>query len=407
MKIRCQINGLTHCKVADRLEQFLQTAQGRRMFLKPERENEADPLAVAAYMGVTKVGYVSKMTQREAWAGLRGTGKKALRGTVTAVSHDPCLLTFEAQVAQRGDVTEIYSPAEFEQWQYTGPCLPLSEDQETLEVAAYELLELIGDNAPDDETEEVLAAFIRLTRFDLSGEMNELRGRICEVLEQSAHPQWQSAARDLRRLGSQMGGEHLRCEMADYLLNTLPRSSGAQRMMARAAHVDVQQVRRELEQLPRGLFDDYLTDPLLFVSRLNYAHMPRPKLNQLLSGLVVLRLADGQAQATRPAAATTPTGFAQLVTRPELSAAVVQRLHELTAGQQKPRDVVMPIRAAMDAGMLKRPTWEQFCAEFGRDRISSKSSFSNYTNPDNTPYAGSSYDAMVGELRRLGQHISE
>lgn len=404
--MQCIINGLTHCKVAHQLDAFMQTAPGRKIFLKPEQENEHDPLAIAAYMGVKKIGYVSRLTQAAAWAGLRGSGRPTLHGRVTEVCHNPKALTFEATVPILADVTELYSPTRFATWQYTGPRLPKSEEQETAEVAAYELLEMIAAGETGDEADEVFSTFMQLTRYDLSAEMSDLRGQLITALEQSACPEWKAAARDLHRLCSQMGGTHLKRELADRLVHTLPHSPEAARMMQRTRHVDTGQVRRELEALPYRLYDDYCTDPVLFVSRLLYAHIPWNKLNDMLSGITVLRLAKEQtaerAQPRPTAAVQGPVaGFHTLVTRPEQAALIVARLHLLMEGQLKPKDVMMPIRAAMDAGALKRPTWKQFCAEFGSDRISGKSSFSCYTNPESAPYTGEGFALITREFRAM------
>jgi len=76
-------------------------------------------------------------------------------------------------------------------------------------------------------------------------------------------------------------------------------------------------------------------------------------------------------------------------------------LRQLMEGKTKPKDVLMPVRAAMEAGVIRRPTWEEFCQEFGSYRLKSKTSFSDYTNPDNKPYAGADFEMMKDKFRRL------
>lgn len=72
--------------------------------------------------------------------------------------------------------------------------------------------------------------------------------------------------------------------------------------------------------------------------------------------------------------------FKMLVVKPECAGKVVGRLHELSDGKLKPKDTLMPVRAAMEAGALRRPTWAEYAAEFGFKRVS-KSSLSDYTDP--------------------------
>ena len=77
---------------------------------------------------------------------------------------------------------------------------------------------------------------------------------------------------------------------------------------------------------------------------------------------------------------TEKPSFRLLVTHPEKADEVIGKLHELIDGQSRPKSIVKPIRAAMDAGAITRPTWEQFCAEFGREKVNSSTSFHNYTS---------------------------
>ncbi len=111
---------------------------------------------------------------------------------------------------------------------------------------------------------------------------------------------------------------------------------------------------------------------------------------------------QNQSQATRNASAKTP--FAATVTNVAHADKVISLLNKLMKDKRKPKDVMMPIRAAMDAGAIRRPTWEEFCYEFGLEYVKQKSSFSIYTNPDNNPYDGANYDALKEQFRQcLGE----
>ena len=93
--------------------------------------------------------------------------------------------------------------------------------------------------------------------------------------------------------------------------------------------------------------------------------------------------------------------FATVVIKKDLVEAVITRLHKLMEGKTQPKDVLMPIRAAMDAGVIRRPTWNEFCSEFGLDCVKNKSRFSDYTNPDKTPYEGATYEALKSQFSGL------
>ena len=93
--------------------------------------------------------------------------------------------------------------------------------------------------------------------------------------------------------------------------------------------------------------------------------------------------------------------FRSLVTKPECAEKVVTRLHELSDGKQKPRDMMMPMRAAMEAGALRRPTWAEYMSEFGCKRTS-KTSLSDYTDPTKNKFEDDpQFWVMVDEFLRL------
>lgn len=95
------------------------------------------------------------------------------------------------------------------------------------------------------------------------------------------------------------------------------------------------------------------------------------------------------------------SSFTPAVIDASKAAEVIILLRQLMEGKTKPKDVLMPVRAAMDAGVIRRPTWEEFCQEFGLWRVKNKSSFSDYTNPDNQPYIGVDFELIKDKFRQL------
>ena len=93
-------------------------------------------------------------------------------------------------------------------------------------------------------------------------------------------------------------------------------------------------------------------------------------------------------------------GFDTRVTTPARAEEVCALLHELVERQAKPKDIMKPIRAAMEAGVLARPTWGEFCAEFGAGRLKSKASFTLYTGPSYS-YQGEDFRLLVERFREL------
>lgn len=96
--------------------------------------------------------------------------------------------------------------------------------------------------------------------------------------------------------------------------------------------------------------------------------------------------------------------FKRLVVKPECTDKVIARLHELMDGRTRPKDILMPLRAAMEAGAIRRPTWAEFIMEFGSKRAS-KASLSDYTDTTKEKYVGEpQFQLMVEEFRQLTIH---
>ena len=80
---------------------------------------------------------------------------------------------------------------------------------------------------------------------------------------------------------------------------------------------------------------------------------------------------------------------------------VVDKITSYVNAENKPKPIVRPIRAAMDSGVLHRPSWDAFVEDYGPNKISSKTSFNDYTNPEKEHYNGASYKALVDEFKKI------
>lgn len=96
--------------------------------------------------------------------------------------------------------------------------------------------------------------------------------------------------------------------------------------------------------------------------------------------------------------------FKRLVVSPEYADKVISRLHILMENRLKPRDLLMPLCAAIKAGAIRRPTWAEFIMEFGC-KCTSKASLSNYTDPTKDKYGDEpQFWVMVEDFRRIISH---
>ena len=101
--------------------------------------------------------------------------------------------------------------------------------------------------------------------------------------------------------------------------------------------------------------------------------------------------------------------FARIVTKPAKADGIYQQLKEFLKGKIMPKDITKPIRAAMDAGAIRRPTWREFCVVFGYETNNTwKSAYSKYTNPNltknNHPYiTDEAFQIMKNEFLKILQ----
>lgn len=89
--------------------------------------------------------------------------------------------------------------------------------------------------------------------------------------------------------------------------------------------------------------------------------------------------------------------FRQCITFPEDAEFLIQKLHSLIDFQISPKDIFMPLRAAVDAGVIRRPTWGEFCMEFGETKVNSKSSHTTYFKED-YKYIDEAFNLLVQEF---------
>lgn len=88
------------------------------------------------------------------------------------------------------------------------------------------------------------------------------------------------------------------------------------------------------------------------------------------------------------------------VNEPSQAEAIISKIREYQSGKTKPKALVMPVRAAMDAGVISRPTLKEYEEIEGFVKIA-KTSFEYYTNPCWEPYNDSAYKGMVEVFKKL------
>ena len=97
---------------------------------------------------------------------------------------------------------------------------------------------------------------------------------------------------------------------------------------------------------------------------------------------------------------STPYSYPFII-KSECAERVINKLLSLVKDKKGPKDKVMPVRAAIDAGAIRRPTFAEIQDTFGKGFVSN-SSYHNYTNPDQHPYdANPSFTLLVSEFKKI------
>jgi hypothetical protein len=313
----------------------------------------------------------------------------------------------------------------------------LSPHQQILtEMEAYYMLKnMLKGNVDEADLEELrtyLDLWMQGSCHDLSRETREARTQLIAQLENAQREEIRRLNEPLKEQRTSICGRMALIERTSQWWTERLESEEMQRFwmewwLANEGQPleGLKRMDEQLRRMPGGLYGDMGKRDVV-LSRLYYMNTPRRALDAIVTLLMLRELTcrkmgiemrpmmdDDYAAMEKQACGSTSTAkaqkkpkktknsFAEAVVNTAKVDEVVRLLKELMEGKTKPRDVMMPVRAAMDAGVIRRPTWEEFRGEFGKDRLKSKTSLSDYTNLDNQPYVGTDFDAMKLAFEKL------
>ena len=328
-KLKFHIVGLTHNDVKSREVEYAREAEGRTICLVPDDANPFDMLAVKAYDKQLFIGYVSALEGEDVRALIIARRGRNLRtrclGSNSKEGADEksgLQLIVEARV----DVSEqeieqarreIYDDGIYDDWHYSGPILPIdkltrfSDCTMMLEgvindiISIQEQLSLNADSRaePDadsraeleaelcdnlEEAKERLSSFMEIQRSDYSREMTQTRNRILNNLDLIDDE-------EIHRMG-----EELYTEMG-FITSSAYRERAAQSFFVEAPiaikkkqtgaydYTDqLDEIECQLKAFPFSLYQTFKADPVDFLRQVFYKRVPRKKMLQLLSGIVLM-----------------------------------------------------------------------------------------------------------------------
>ena len=343
------IVGLTHNDVKGHEVEYAKEAEGRTICLVPDDANTFDMLAVKAYDKQQLIGYVSALEGEDVRALIiarkernlrtrcigcnsKNEGDKAgLRLMVRALSD---VSDEEMEQARR----EIYDDKIYDDWQYSGPVLPIEQLtrfsdctmmlegvinsiirlRNTLSEGASDKCSSASNNSSsasdktssesenrslDAETEamlreeladclsearERLSSFLEIQRSDYSREMTQARNRILHKLEQIDDEELQRLRAVLLTEMGFITSSAYRERAAYSFFVEAPNAIKKKQTGTYDYKDQLDAIEQQLHAFPHNLYPTFKADPVDFLRQVFYKRVPRKKMLQLLSGIVLM-----------------------------------------------------------------------------------------------------------------------
>lgn len=336
------IVGLTHNDVKGHEVEYAKEAEGRTICLVPDDANTFDMLAVKAYDKQQLIGYVSALEGEDVRALIIARKERNLRtrciGCNSKNEGDKAGLQLMVRVLS--DVSdeemeqarrEIYDDKIYDDWQYSGPVLPIEQLtrfsdctmmlegvinsiirlRDTLSEGASDKSSSVSDKTSseaenrslDAETEamlreelsdclsearERLSSFLEIQRSDYSREMTQARNRILHKLELIDDDELQRLRAVLLTEMGFITSSAYRERAAYSFFVEAPNAIKKKQTGTYDYKDQLDVIEQQLHAFPHNLYPTFKADPVDFLRQVFYKRVPRKKMLQLLSGIVLM-----------------------------------------------------------------------------------------------------------------------
>lgn len=336
------IVGLTHNDVKGHEVEYAKEAEGRTICLVPDDANTFDMLAVKAYDKQQLIGYVSALEGEDVRALIIARKERNLRTRCIGCNskNEGDKAGLQLMVRALSDVSdeemeqarrEIYDDKIYDDWQYSGPVLPieqltrfsdctmmlegvinsiirlrntLSEGASDKSSSASDKTSSEAENSSlDKETEamlreelsdclsearERLSSFLEIQRSDYSREMTQARNRILHKLEQIDDDELQRLRAVLLTEMGFITSSAYRERAAYSFFVEAPNAIKKKQTGTYDYKDQLDAIEQQLHAFPHNLYPTFKADPVDFLRQVFYKRVPRKKMLQLLSGIVLM-----------------------------------------------------------------------------------------------------------------------
>lgn len=317
------IVGLTHNDVKGHEVEYAKEAEGRTICLVPDDANTFDMLAVKAYDKQQLIGYVSALEGEDVRALIIARKERNLRTRCLGCNskNEGDKAGLQLMVRALSDVSdeemeqarrEIYDDKIYDDWQYSGPVLPIeqltrfSDCTMMLEGVINSIIRLqntLSEGSLDAETEamlreelsdclsearERLSSFLEIQRSDYSREMTQARNRILHKLEQIDDEELQRLRAVLLTEMGFITSSAYRERAAYSFFVEAPNAIKKKQTGTYDYKDQLDTIEQQLHAFPHNLYPTFKADPVDFLRQVFYKRVPRKKMLQLLSGIVLM-----------------------------------------------------------------------------------------------------------------------
>lgn len=343
------IVGLTHNDVKGHEVEYAKEAEGRTICLVPDDANTFDMLAVKAYDKQQLIGYVSALEGEDVRALIIARKERNLRTRCIGCNskNEGDKAGLQLMVRALSDVSdeemeqarrEIYDDKIYDDWQYSGPVLPIEQLtrfsdctmmlegvinsiirlRNTLSEGVSDKCSSASNNSSsasdktssesenrslDAETEamlreelsdclsearERLSSFLEIQRSDYSREMTQARNRILHKLEQIDDEELQRLRAVLLTEMGFITSSAYRERAAYSFFVEAPNAIKKKQTGTYDYKDQLDAIEQQLHAFPHNLYPTFKADPVDFLRQVFYKRVPRKKMLQLLSGIVLM-----------------------------------------------------------------------------------------------------------------------
>lgn len=343
------IVGLTHNDVKGHEVEYAKEAEGRTICLVPDDANTFDMLAVKAYDKQQLIGYVSALEGEDVRALIIARKERNLRTRCIGCNskNEGDKAGLQLMVRALSDVSDeemeqarrkIYDDKIYDDWQYSGPVLPIeqltrfSDCTMMLEGVINSIIRLrntLSEGASDkgssasnnssfasdktsseaenrsldaeteamlreeladclSEARERLSSFLEIQRSDYSREMTQARSRILHKLEQIDDEELQRLRAVLLTEMGFITSSAYRERAAYSFFVEAPNAIKKKQTGTYDYKDQLDAIEQQLHAFPHNLYPTFKADPVDFLRQVFYKRVPRKKMLQLLSGIVLM-----------------------------------------------------------------------------------------------------------------------